>query len=106
MADLILNENGVCREPENENSYEFDPENQAILKEILALLPKKKTEGKWVEKRLIELCKKSMEQKETPERNLFSAWKKMINNSFLRSNSKSRNRFRSSDTRTLKLHTC
>lgn len=107
MADLILNEDGVCREPENEISYEFDSGNQAILKEILALLPRKKTEGEWVEKRLIELCKRSMEHKQTPERKIILAsWKKMIKNSVQRIKSKSRNRFRNSDTRTFKLHPC
>jgi hypothetical protein len=64
MAYLILNRNGTCDEPENEILYEFDSENQAVLKEIMALLPRRKTGGERVKEQLIELCKKSMEQKE------------------------------------------
>jgi len=64
MAYLILNSNETCDEPENEIYYEFDSENEAVLKEIKALLPRRRSGGEWVKRQLIELCQKSMEQKE------------------------------------------
>ncbi len=65
MAYLILNRNGTCDEPENEIYYEFDAENKTVLREIMSLLPKRKSEGERIRKQLIELCKISMEQKES-----------------------------------------
>lgn len=65
MAYLILNKNGTCDEPENDIFYEFDSENEAVLKEIMALLPRRKSGGERVKKQLVELCQKSMEQKES-----------------------------------------
>jgi hypothetical protein len=65
MAYLILNRNDTCDEPENEILYEFDSENAAVLREILALLPRRKSGGEKVKKQLIELCQKSMEHKES-----------------------------------------
>ena len=64
MAYLILNSNETCDETENEIYYEFDSENEAVLKEIMALLPRRRSGGEWVKRQLIELCQKSMEQKE------------------------------------------
>jgi len=65
MAFLILNLNDTCNEPENEIPYEFDSENEAVLREIMALLPRRRSGGERVKKQLIELCQKSMEQKES-----------------------------------------
>lgn len=64
MAYLILSLNDTCNEPENEIPYEFDSENEAVLREIMALLPRRRSGGERVKKQLIELCQKSMEQKE------------------------------------------
>ncbi len=65
MAFLILNKNGTCDEPENEIYYEFDSENETVFKEIMALLPRRKSGGERVINQLIELCQKSMGQKES-----------------------------------------
>ena len=58
MAYLILNSNETCDEPENEIYYEFDSENEAVLKRLWHCFPEEDLEVNGLRDNLLSSAKR------------------------------------------------